>query len=452
MNGNNYIWGFFILLLLASCVAKKPITKPKPPSQPPVVEERVRIFDPATGTYILVPKSDVKVDTIEWIADPSAPVITDEDVREEEPTTKGFNIAVFMPFHSSSIASIQETVDPRLNRWLQYYAGMRLAADALANEDFDASIAVFEEDGTTMAQTLNREKQVIAASDVIIGPYEKEGIEKAAKYGLDNEKMVISPWLPAFSVAEENPYFIQLLPGLQSHADALSEYIVRSWPDKKVFVVARNVPIELNRLSLFKKNPDLVVEDLIIGDKSPDLIDTDLKSLFSQKGTVFVLPYYAKSDEAFVNSFLRKLHAEKELEEIIVVGMPQWLGFSNLSSNYMESLSVHASVATFTDTSHKSYEDFRKKFFSAYHIVPDLQAFLGYDLMQWVTSHLMQGGAENLLVPHAGDDDGIASGFHLQPIYRSQAGDGTEMKAPLYYENKSIRIVKYKDLDFQLVK
>ena len=67
--------------------------------------------------------------------------------------------------------------------------------------------------------------------------------------------MVVSPWLPSYTIETENPFFIQLYPSLSTHAQAILEYIRDDMAGKKVFVVARNNATETNRTKLFTTNP-----------------------------------------------------------------------------------------------------------------------------------------------------------------------------------------------------
>ncbi|HXR81824.1 MAG TPA: hypothetical protein VN763_12930, partial [Saprospiraceae bacterium] len=191
-------------------------------------------------------------------------------------------------------------------------------------------------------------------------------------------------------------------------------------------------------------------EDLIIKDNSPELAHTDLLKLLRDEGTIFILPYYAKADESFVNSFLRKLHADKELKDVMVIGLPQWMGFSNLNPNYMESLQVHISVATYINPDHPDYDAFKQKYFEEFHVIPDLQAFLGYDLIKWISNVLSTSGSEGLIGPSSGWYSGIASGFDIRPVYKNNSSSSAEMKTPMYYENTRIRMLKYEGQDFHL--
>ena len=453
LSGNNISLVWVLLLVLVACAGPKPAVHHPPDKAPtPPAEEKVKVYDPASGTYILVPRSAVKVDTVKWTEDTQPPLVTDKKVEPDKPKKKdSFQISLLMPFESSTVDT--SGFDGKVNRFLQYYGGVQLAMSEVDSMGYRVSLHTYDANGTTAQIQTLLEDPAIKASDVIIGPYDKEEIEAVAAFGMKHETMVVSPWLPAFTIAEENPYFIQATPGLATHAEAISNYIAVHWPGRKVFLVARDKEAEINRIALFRKNDQLHAEDLIIKDDSPDLSKTFLQKLLSDEGTIFILPYYAKADEAFINSFLRKLHAEKETKEVMVFGLPQWLGFSNLNPNYMESMSVHISVSTFINPDHEQYDSFRQKYFNRYHTIPDLQAFLGYDLIKWISDALIKSGKEGMIGTSSTWFSGIASGYDIRPVYKSKPATslGNEMKTPLYYENTRIRILKYEGQDFHLL-
>ena len=438
------------MLALIACAGPKRISH-KPSEKPtPTEEEQVKVYDPATGTYVLVPRSTVKIDTVKWTQDSQPPLVTDKVVEPDKPNKKNsYQVSLLMPFSSKDVYELED-FSGKVNRFLQYYGGVQLAMKEV--DSLKSSISLHTYDvGATLTQTQSTLNEPgVKNSDVIVGPYDKEQIEAVAAYGMKHETMVVSPWLPAFNVAVENPFFIQMNPGLGTHAEAITTFIASHWPGKKVFLVARDNVVEINRLNLFKKNAGLITEDLIIKDDSPELAKTDLLTLLRDEGTIFILPYYAKADESFVNSFLRKLHADKELKEVMVIGLPQWMGFSNLNPNYMESLQVHISVATYINPDHPDYDAFKQKYFEEFHVIPDLQAFLGYDLIKWISNVLSTSGSEGLIGPSSGWYSGIASGFDIRPVYKNNSSSSAEMKTPMYYENTRIRMLKYEGQDFHL--
>ena len=84
--------------------------------------------------------------------------------------------------------------------------------------------------------------------------------------------------------------------------------------------------------------------------------------------------------------------------------------------------------------------------------MPDLNAFLGYDLMMWLARQLTAYGQEGLIGQMDETSYGLASGFDIRPVYKSTTGSTAEMNTPLYYENRRIRIIRFVNQDFKLVR
>jgi len=411
------------------------------------------VYDPATGTYILVPREAVKVDTVKWTEDPSAPIVTDKETKTDNPEKKDrYDISLLIPLNANDYDILEGQLDSKLVRFLQYYAGMKIAADEFDDLGYPVTVRAFDTK-TSLAEVNEILKESGGKiSDVIVGPYDKEHLESVAAFGLQHEKIVVSPWLPAFNIEYGNPFFIQVIPGLNTHAEAIMDYISDELKGKKVYLVARNNSSEINRLQSFKKNLAVKTEDLIIDDASVELQQTNLKFLLDDRGTIFILPYYSRSNESFVNSFMRKLHADKGTKEVIVFGLPQWTGFSNLNPNYMESLSVHISSSTFINVDHPFYRQFRNRYYHEFHTLPDPQAYMGYDLLHWLGKTLTEDGKGGLIGSQRPANFGLASGFDIKPVFKTEVNKTSEMRVPLYYENSRVRILKYVNQDFTLVR
>lgn len=454
LNGSSIVlfllFGFFL-----ACSTPKSGAKKTPDTTQPSKEkdDKVRVYDPATGTYVLVPRDAVKVDTVKWTEDKSDPILTDKNVETNLPEKKSrYEISLLIPLNSDNYPNLDGYIDSKLLRFLHYYGGMRIAATEIENMGLPVTFRSFDTQTSLSQLNVILKDPAVKKSDIIVGPYDKENLESVALFGLDNEQFVISPWLPAFNIDQENPYFIQVVPGLNMHADAIMDYIGDEMSSRKIFLVARNNPTEIQRLNLFKKNTRIRTEDLIIDDVSIELAKTNLSFLLDDPdGTVFVMPYYSRQDENFINSFMRKLHADKGSKEVIVFGLPQWTGFNDLNPNYMESLSLHISSPTHINTKHSSYRNFRNKFYHQYFTMPDQQAYQGYDLLMWLAKTIVKNGTAGLIAGTS-SEFGMSSGYELKPIFKEGAKKPSELKTPLYYENSKIRILEFRDRDFELVR
>lgn len=461
LNGSNIllVMASVILLVLSACSTPKKTIKSKPGTRTPVEQDDlITVYDPATGTYKRVPREQLgKEDTAVIVVKDTAVArqVEKEPILPKE-TKDTYTVVLLMPFQASNADFGSDRKDGRLNRFVQYYAGALMALEPLGqfSGNRKINIQVFDADATSVSlnTTLQRLKEL--HPDVIVGPYDREAVQQVADFGLANEVMVISPWQPAFTVPENNPFFIQLTPGLQAHAQAIGAFIGEKMPANKVYVVGRSKqPAEVSRAQLFINAlpTNVEAETLYITDDTPELRNTNIVSLLSStKPTVLILPYFSKSDEAFVYSVLRKFHAEKETKEVIIFGLPQWQGFTSLNSSLLEGMSVHLSTSSFIDITHPQYSRFRENFFNRFHTLPDQNAFTGYDLITWLSETLRMQDVE-ALIQNKDKSYRMATGFDIRPVYRTDASTRSEMSTPLYYENQDIRIIRYQGQEFSIV-
>ena len=82
LNGNSQLFVVIGILILCACTPQK-----RTIDKPPVFREHhevkpsdmVEQYDPVTGKIILVPRNEIKIDTVEWTVDETPPIVTDED-------------------------------------------------------------------------------------------------------------------------------------------------------------------------------------------------------------------------------------------------------------------------------------------------------------------------------------------------------------------------------------
>ncbi|HJW30557.1 MAG TPA: hypothetical protein VJ508_15095, partial [Saprospiraceae bacterium] len=126
MSGNKLLLAALVLLIAFACSGPKKVVHHPPSPPPPPKTEQVEIYDPVTGTNILVPKNSVHVDTVKWTTDVNSPLVTDKAEEPVKPIKKNaYAISLLMPFDMADPGS--QDFDGKISRFLQYYAGVRLA-------------------------------------------------------------------------------------------------------------------------------------------------------------------------------------------------------------------------------------------------------------------------------------------------------------------------------------
>ncbi len=436
---------FFIILTCFGCSALKPAQKPVPHDQTKEIDKRPRVYNPATGKYEPVEDPKLLVDTIEFKEDKQTKPIgsIDDKITGKKAL---YNVAFLIPFDSDDNSGYSENTDPKVRRFLHYYGGVKMALQDLADSGVRIAADVYDtkdspEEARRLIQRLNN-------MDAVVGPYETESLRDAALFSTRRKVPVFSPWTPSIPLDTDCPWFVQLTPGLEAHAAAMVNYIDEYLGDAQVYMVARNDVREKNRLNIFRdahaKNSAGQYEELIIDDASVNLSSTVLSKLIQPDGTtVFIMPFFSRNDEDFVNAFLRKLHAEKQTATVHVFGMPQWMTFGKLNPDYLESAHVHISTAYFVDSNDPEVKEFQRRFLETYGTLPEPAAHQAFTFVNFLGQALDKYGTGFLDI--ASDRLTLLNDryFDLVPVYRNPEPE--RHNTANYLENQAIQILEFKD-------
>lgn len=452
MSGNSLILLALALLILAGCsTARRGQQTGRTPLEPSR-EDLPLVYNPATGEYEPVKDPRTLIDTVSWnVVEGESAIGPAEELRTGKKDV--YRMAFLIPFNAMQHQYIDEQTDPRTRRFINYYAGVRLALESLASEGIDIEARVMDTEES--ADKTERLLHDLRDYDVIVGPYSRESLAVASTFAAEYKIPVISPWTPAVNVPHSNPYFVQMMPGLSTHAEATIAYITEHFQDPRIFIVSRGNEREASRVELYldafrKRHPyshDPPVH-LVISDSTVTLDETDLSELLTRERThVFILPYYSRRDEDFLNAFLRKLHADRGSDEVYVFGLPQWTSFRGLNPNYLESLNVHVSAVNFVDNTLPETKAFSEIFYDRYASVPEPAAMQGYQLTRYLGKALFTYGVRFLdQLP----DGGIGESFDPQPVFMENTSPESGSSI-MYYENRSIELLRFEDQAFHSV-
>jgi ABC-type branched-subunit amino acid transport system substrate-binding protein len=442
----------FVLLMSIGCSSSKPAQRSPSQGQSGEKEKVPMIYNPSTGKYEPVKDPQKQVDTIWFREDKESKPIGSVETKEKGKKAL-YEVAFLIPFNAEDNVFFTANIDPSVRRFIHYYAGVKMALQDLADQGVKISARIY--DTHDSPQEARRLIQALENVDVVVGPYEVESIRDAAAFSSRRQVPVFSPWTPSISLEGDHPWFVQLTPGLEAHAEAIVDYIDTHLAGSKVYMVSRNDAREISRLLLFRdaherNNTIQLYEELIIDDASVNLTDLSLKNVVDREGsTVFIVPYFSRNDEDFINSFLRKLHAEKETGTVYVFGMPQWLTFSKLNPDYLESANVHISTAHFMDASDPEVQAFQKRFLSEYGTLPEPAAHQGFEFVHFLGEALHHYGTGFL--EHVSDRLSAPANenFDLVEIYRNPIPE--RRNVPNYLENRAIRILRFIDQAYRKV-
>jgi ABC-type branched-subunit amino acid transport system substrate-binding protein len=426
---------FFLAFALGLLIACNPAKRSAGPSRP------------TPGKPI--PGKTAPMDTIRWTPNNSGkPPIGGAPTPSSPTLGETYHIAYLLPFLSNQMTGSEVPEKSRLGA--QFYAGAKIALEQLSTE---TKIKLVADVWDTQANDSDFQKLMnnprLEKANVFIGPVRSSHVEAFAVWTKARRKILISPESPSADLTTQNPDFLQINPSLRAHCEAITQHIRKANRPDAVTLVCKQK--EADRLPYFQQANSVLggssqMNELLVPDEALNFDKIDLKKyLRAGRTSVFVLPTWASQD--FVMAFLRKLKEVKGSNRVEVYGMPQWRGFEALDPEYLNSLNVHISSASWLDYSAQDVKEFQQKFYEATGTIPDEDGFNGYDVTMFTGKMLARYG---LSFPER-LDDGTATTLHGQFSFSKVFGSGAVddgRNTPDYWENTFVHILKFEKFGF----
>ena len=148
---------------------------------------------------------------------------------------KFYDISFLIPLNSENV-DFDDRIGAKSRRFLNYYSGVKMALQDLAREGILINATIH--DTRESVDVVEAHLASLKHADVIIGPYNRECLARAAEFADDQKVPVISPWTPSLNISEESDYFVQIVPGLATHADAAMRFASEQFDTAKYFLIA----------------------------------------------------------------------------------------------------------------------------------------------------------------------------------------------------------------------
>ncbi len=462
-SGNNF-YGFAMILLLGiGCGASKKAIDPHKTADAGL-GPKFDQYNPKTGQIEKTTAGEVLVDTIEWdvVDQETFPPIENPEIVEipSGPSMKSqllesYSISFLLPFLYNTFDNINGIPNDKSLLALQYYYGAKMALDRLKLEGLNINVNVFDTQASKAITSSFLEGGAVPNSNLIIGPAKKENVKLVADYCKESGITMFSPFNASPSIAKDNPFYVQVRPTLESHGKKIIQHALARYQPEQIVLVVRDKGVEKKRLSIFqdefpKSSNDSIgkFKELILPGDLKSLAEYDLMPAIKQDvETVFIMPSW--SNESFIYSFLRQIRVVKGQNPVVVYGMPQWMNYERISYDYYEALNVHVSSEFFVDTESESVKAFRRNFFERYGLIPDKNAFKGFDEMMFLGRRLKSSGT--FWQENSGKEMGEISGteFVINPVLKATAPPMSEGYPMERYQNNAVDILQFKDYRFR---
>ncbi|MFT4758438.1 MAG: ABC-type branched-subunit amino acid transport system substrate-binding protein [Paraglaciecola sp.] len=465
---------FGVLLLVSSCDMFKPARdtekdKVYKDSEDLGEIKGTRVYNPVTGEWETVQEVTTKLDTVEWTSLPPnkfLPITSDEEFTEI-PTVpniggngsilKGsYDITMMLPFNAQYGAD--KKLDKRSKWAVNFYAGSRMALDALREEGLNLRVEVLDTRGSeSRVNSFLASNEAVQNADAIVGPYRRNNINKVVEWAKKNGPVIVSPFSASMQMTSDNPNYLQVNPSIQTHCEAIMEHAMKKYDVNDMVIVARDEADERSLATYMQKakvklSPVMdtaSIRQYLVKEESADFHEMQLQSYVnSGQTTVFLVPSY--KSETFVYAFLRKLAIGKKADDrIIVYGLPTWQNFGRIDFDYYENLNVHVSSGSFVDSYNPEVRLFKKKYFERFKIAPEDEAVLGYDVTMFTGRMLQKYGTKFPLSLDQEEAKYLQSSMLFAPVLNNPTFNDNDVNRVDYFENKYVHILKFDNYYFQ---
>ena len=486
-NGNKlFVLLLSVLLLSSSCAWFQKVQDPESPTNEGDELDEIqgkRKYNPETGQYEYETAVTEEMDTIRWSdgsrfgpppiptgevpSNPNAPTpapdgslgtVFNPTYNVESPKYGSYNVAMILPFLTNQFDGTRNSLPKNSNWALSYYAGAKMAFDRLNEDGINLNISVYDTKANEAGTRALLSNADLINANLIIGPYRSKNAQIVANFARNNKIPMVSPYSASLTVTERNPYYIQVNPSLRSHCEALTRHFRSKYTADQIVLLARNKPAETTALKYFQDANYAFegttatdrLKEVTLSDDSADFINEEDFSLYIQPGktTVFVIPSW--QNESYVYNLLRKINVSKGPNNVVVYGMPQWMGFERISPDYYERLKVHISSASFIDPGSSEIRFFRQDYYNKFGTVPSAEAFLGYDTVLYFGRMIEKHGANFQYFIDQEADQYLHTKFSFEPVVNPTTTGAENFSDIERFENKFVNVLKFERYRFQL--
>lgn len=305
--------------------------------------------------------------------------------KKDEPV----EIAYILPFGSVDTSRIN-------SNFMDFYAGSLLAANDMKNSGVPVKINVYDQSEYNPLHSLI-DSPGFSNNQLIVGPARAKLITAFTGYSQNAGIPLVSPLdNAAESMADENPYFIQMpantLSQIENTVDLLDKYRTEHNSSTVLLICEKGTVGD----SIYVNNAKKLLEERGIDYKTisygilegRQIYGTILSSVdtLSENEHIALVP---SNSEAFVSDVVRNLDlCRKPGANITLFGLPKWRNFETINVELFHKLKLHISLPYFVDYSNQQTIRFLQQYRALYGTEPTPYAYQGYDITKYILKEM----------------------------------------------------------------
>lgn len=406
-------------------------------------------------------KERSRIDTVQWTeSEDRAPIDDETPTIDRYPRSEmkaSYDVDLLIPLQAFDTDPRDEELrlSPSQLRFVNFYGGLKLAADDLSREGIALNIRVHDTEYEEEALRDIYFNGELRKTDLIIGPYKRESVKWLADRVRTTRTTMVSPWISSTSMTEENPFYIQSKPGLVQHYKTMLQHAIDDHPESEVYLVVREDDDIKERYfdfvsEIMELDPEIESYSVLrLGTDTLTYGVASFDSTFFDKpdcNMVFMVPYSSGRDATFVYDFLRRVQTDGDNCDCHVYGMYRWLDFQDQMFELMNAMPVYLTVSNLVDPFNEKVRQFKRRYFEKFGQYPTEDAYEGYDLLMYLGRSLDLSGtyfqfSSQERSPYIG----------LQTVFDIQAEKDRSGYEINYFENQFIDLIRIDEYKYKRV-
>ena len=328
---------------------------------------------------------------------------------------------------------------------LDFYSGVMMAIDSLQKENANIEVWIYDihKQNQTLQQLTNQ-MQPMNFSMIIASISNSAEQQALSNFSALNSIPVISATFPSDNYLNSNPFFIMINSTWQTHIDAVYDYLLKYYRNKKITLFTRKGYLE-DRITeaLQKKNASHAINfsTIVLRD---DFSDNDVLSHLDSTSQNIVL--CGSLYESFGKSLIKIINDNGETYQTVLIGMPTWKDMSGTTGSDAKNVQIVITTPyKYFSVNNNCLQSIQDEYKQSYNSRPSDMVLKGYETMYHFTKLLLKN-PDNFINNVSDTSFTISNNYNFQPVRLSQTSF-----IPDYLENKKIYFIRIVDGKIQSV-
>lgn len=425
-------WKLFVIAILAvaSCKTPKQI-ETTPIYTPDQVEDKTDDDDTS-------PK-DTPKDTVTVIDQPT-------DVPFEEKGT--YNIAIILPFNVNKVPLdyLPYNIDTNIylssenKEALDFYMGAKICIDEFKSNNKSINVFVLDDAKSEIQAKKILSERPFPEVDIIISGSTNWISQNILDHSSAQNIPLYSPFTK--TITKTNEWFFSSIPNDIFLLEQALEHAHYNYPKSNIIIIEdKNDQSSLNisktAQSYIRKSIGVNIK--VISDTNKTYTSNGDSLSFYQPTSENIV-FIASNNQAFVRNTIHSMLSTSQTTHII--GMPSWKEFTNLDKGTQTHLNIKIPVIK-VQSKEEDLNIFSNKFIRLYSMKENNNAYLGYDLMNYILTSL-----ENGVLQKNPTSDEIKT---TPLLYKFNFYAASSEKGVRTFVNNQVRHLKYSKGKFRII-